>query len=67
MKFISQAVVLALWLSLRSLPPKEAMVAFVVTAIFQFLAFSLCLMMVMVRMRERENLSGINLVRGSGA
>lgn len=33
LKPISQLVVVAAWLSLRSLPPKEAIVAFVVTDI----------------------------------
>lgn len=39
MKAISQPVVCALWLSLSNLPPKEAIVAFVVTEdIFVFRA-----------------------------
>ena len=35
LKAISQLVVEALWASLRSLPPKEAIVALVVTGIFR--------------------------------
>lgn len=35
MNFISHFVVVAAWLSFRSLPPKEAMVAFVVTDILR--------------------------------
>ena len=34
LKAMSQPVVLEVWLSLRSLPPKQAMVAFVVTDMF---------------------------------
>lgn len=37
LNFISHFVVVAAWLSFRSLPPKEAMVAFVVTDILYIL------------------------------
>lgn len=37
MKFISQPVVVALWASFNSFPPKEAMVALVVTGMVTFL------------------------------
>lgn len=37
MNFISHFVVVAAWLSFKSLPPKEAMVAFVVTDILMYL------------------------------
>lgn len=40
LKAISQLVVEALWVHLRSLPPKDAMVAFVVTVIVQSIRFT---------------------------
>lgn len=50
MKPISQLVVVAAWLSLRSLPPKEAIVAFVVTDI----VFLICVVVVVYLEEEKE-------------
>ena len=55
MKPISQLVVVAAWLSLRSLPPKEAIVAFVVTDI----VFLICVVVVVYLEEEKRERGGI--------
>ena len=54
MKPISQLVVVAAWLSLRSLPPKEAIVAFVVTDI----VFLICVVVVVYLEEEKRERGG---------